>query len=190
MKPILSVLTIALALGTGACRQINHQAATESGESTAEPTAVQLDGWPGVNNIFREGDVYFAGQPDSVSWVRLANEAGVKTVVNIRYPEEMGTLPYDEIGLVESLGMRYVNIPVSPETLSPSDVENLAGVLAETDDPVIIHCGSSNRVGGFWAAYLAREEGIPLDEALRRGEAAGLSRESMIEAVRRVADTR
>ena len=55
-----------------------------------------------------------------------------------------------------------------------------------TEGPVLVHCGSSNRAGGLWAAYLARERGFTIDDAIARGREAGLSRESMIEAVRRV----
>lgn len=145
-----------------------------------------LDGWEDVKNVYQDGEFYFAGQPQESAWNRFASE-GVVTVVNLRAPSEMANLGYDEPAIVESLGMRYVNIPVSPDTFSVGDVDKLDAVLSETSGPVLIHCGSSNRVGGVWAAYLARERGMDVETAIERGKAAGLHSEVMVEAARRVA---
>ena len=173
------VLTLLLA-ALGAC---------SSPQSTTIATdgAARLDGWDGVNNLFQDGNVYFAGQPDAASLKRLATEAGIKTVVNIRYPEELSRLAFDEISLVDSLGMRYVSIPVSPASFSVDDVDRLAAVLSGTDEPVLVHCASSNRVGGIWSAYLVRNQGVDIDHAIEIGKTAGLRSPGMIEAVRRVA---
>lgn len=152
------------------------------------PHAVPVQGWDGVNNLFREGEVYFGGQPDSASFVRFAREAGVSTIVNIRRPEELDALSFDEPALVEGLGMQYVNLPVTPETLSRDVVDSLDAVLESADGGVLIHCGSSNRVGGTWATHLFVNEDLSLEEAIARGEAAGLRSPAMYDAVERVAE--
>ena len=151
-----------------------------------DEAAPQQD-WEGINNLFRDGLFYFGGQPDAAAFQRLAEEAGIQTVINLRRPQELERLDFDEPAVVEALGMRYVNIPITPDGFSAADVDRFAAVLAETKGPVLLHCGSSNRAGGLWAAYLAQHRSIDLDEAIRRGKTAGLSRETMIEAVRRVA---
>jgi uncharacterized protein (TIGR01244 family) len=148
---------------------------------------VRLEGWEAINNLFQDGRMYFGGQPHEAALARLAGEAGVKTVINIRNPEEMSRVPFDEPAVVESLGMRYVTIPVSPDTFSESDVAQFAELLSSTEDPVLLHCASSNRVGGMWAAYLARHEGIAVEEAIQLGRSAGLRSEGMVAAARRVA---
>jgi hypothetical protein len=51
--------------------------------------------------------------------------------------------------------------------------------------PVLLHCASSNRVGGVWAVIQARK-GKALDEALAAGREAGLHNPQMEAAVRRV----
>ncbi len=145
-------------------------------------------GWEGVNNLFQDNLFYFGGQPDEAAFKRLAEEAGITTVVNLRQPQELERLDFDEPALVEELGLRYVNIPITPDAFSTEDVDRFAEVLAETKGPVLLHCGSSNRAGGMWATYLARHRGFALEEAISRGRRAGLNRDPMIEAVRRVAE--
>ena len=150
--------------------------------------AAPQQGWEGINNLFRDGLYYFAGQPDEAAFNRLAEDAGITTVVNLRRPQELEQLDFDEPAVVEALGMRYVNIPVTPDAFSKADVDRFAAVLAESKGPVLLHCGSANRAGGMWAGYLTLHRGLSLDEALRLGKTAGLRRDTMIEAVRQVAE--
>jgi uncharacterized protein (TIGR01244 family) len=149
--------------------------------------AVQLSGWSGVNNLFQDGRMYFGGQPDEASLTRLAEEAGVTTVINLRNEGEMSRLGFDEVGLVQARGLNYVSVPLSPDSFSAMDVARFAAAVESTEEPVLLHCASSNRVGGMWAAYLVRHRGMDLEEAIRQGKAAGLRSESMIQATRRVA---
>jgi uncharacterized protein (TIGR01244 family) len=108
---------------------------------------------------------------------------GFRTVVNLRLENE--GLP-GERAVVEALGLRYVSIPVAPDTFSLADVEAVEEVLAEAGAaPVLLHCSSSNRVGGAWAVIQARE-GKGLEAALAAGRAAGLHSPQMEAAVRRV----
>jgi len=145
-----------------------------------------VSGWPDTKIVSRVGRIYFAGQPSEAA-LRLAAAEGVDLVINLRPMQEMAKVPFDEPGLVAELGMRYVTIPVTPSTFSLADVDRFGDQLSTTDGPVLFHCSSSNRCGGLWAVYLVREHGAAWDEALALGKAAGLSRESMIEAAQRVA---
>lgn len=149
-------------------------------------TATRLDGWDGVNNLFNDGRFYFAGQVDEASFKRLADEKGIVTVVNIRGQSEIDSLGFDEKATVEALGAAYVHIPVSPATLSAEDVKRFAAAVEASDGPVLLHCGSSNRVGAMWAAYLVMERGMDVETAIERGRAAGLRADSLVEAVNRV----
>ncbi len=151
--------------------------------------ATPQDGWEGVNNLSRDNLFYFAGQPDEASFERLAEEADVQMVINLRPPQELENLGFDEPAVIDKLGVRHINIPITPDSFSKKDVDRLAEILGETAaiHPILIHCSSGNRVGGLWAAYLVHHRGFDLEEALDYGRAAGLSKEAMIEAVRRVA---
>jgi uncharacterized protein (TIGR01244 family) len=123
-----------------------------------------------------------AGQPTPEALARL-KEMGFRTVVNIRTEKEGAA---EERGVVEAQGLRYVWVPVTPDTLSLADVEAVGRVLDDpASGPVLLHCASSNRVGGVWAVLEARR-GKSLDEALAAGRAAGLQSPAMEAAVKRV----
>ncbi len=152
---------------------------------TAEP-AVSLEGWEGIRNLSHEGDFYFGGQPDEETLRRMKDELGIKLVVNLRSDSEMARIEFDEPALVAELDMEYVGIPVSPDSFSSSDIDKFVEALKKIDGPLLIHCASSNRVGGFWAAYLALEKGVGTEAALERGRAAGLRAGTMTDAAVRV----
>ena len=139
--------------------------------------------WQGVNHVFRDGRVYFGGRPTAAA-LRDAPRRGITTVVNLRTASEMaGATGFDEGALVRELGMEYVSIPISGDTLSYLHADELKGVLDGTAGPVLIHCASSNRVGALWALYLHRHRGFDLGEAIDRGKQAGLNIPSLVEAV-------
>jgi len=163
--------------GSAALMKVGHASVVEDDMMTRE-----------FNNLFRDGDVYFAGLPTEAG-LRMAEERGVGLVINvISVPESKTRIRFDERKLVEQLGMKYVFIPVTPGSFSIGDVDKFTAALASIhdDEKILIHCASSNRAGGIWAAYLARKLGMSEEEALARGREAGLNRESMVGAVKRV----
>jgi uncharacterized protein (TIGR01244 family) len=125
-----------------------------------------------------------AGQPEPAALQKL-KELGFKTVVNLRTAAEPGVA--EEKQAVESQGLRYVHVPMSAASFSLEDAQAVARVLDDADaSPVLLHCSTSNRVGGVWAVIQAMK-GKPLDEAEAEGRKAGLSSAVMLEAARRVA---
>lgn len=195
MKNLFGIMLTASAVALGGCdskestrRTTTPPAASPVTTSAAGDigTAQRLEGWDGVNNLFRDGSFYFSGQPDEASLGRLATEDGITTVVNLRRPSELDSLGFDERAVVEGLGMTYVSIPVTPQTFSIEDVRRFAKAVEAAKGPILLQCGSSNRVGGMWAAYLAIERGVDLDEALEKGRAAGMRSDSVAQAVKRV----
>jgi uncharacterized protein (TIGR01244 family) len=127
-------------------------------------------------------DVAGSGAPTDEGIAQL-RELGIGVVVDLRVPEE-GTAA--EKAAVESAGLVYVSLPITPETLSRADVAVLAAILDDADRaPMLLHCGSGNRVGGLWMALRMRE-GASYDDAEAEGRRAGLRSAPMIAAVRRV----
>jgi len=115
------------------------------------------------------------GQPTEAN-LKKAKELGFKTIVNMRTEGENGSLP-DEKGLVESLGMRYVSIPVAGAAgVTQENAEALAAVLADSAAlPVVVHCASGNRVGAIFAMKAFFLDGKSKEEALSLGKTAGLT---------------
>lgn len=154
----------------------------------------EIDNWEGVPRLSHTWDVLFAGQPTEEGFSLLA-ERGVKVIVNLRPDAEMQrAVDFDEATLVESLGMEYVHIPMTPSTFSADDVAQLKAVVYRRGtvrgEPftLVIHCRSSNRCGGLWAAFLHETYRFKESKAIEYGKLAGLRSESMIEATKRVMD--
>jgi len=140
---------------------------------------VSIDAVDGVRPLFRDGRVYIAGQPSREALAQL-HGLGVTAVVNLRTPAEMEDrqrVPYDEAAAVAELGMEYVRIPLGGDEhpYAPQAVDRLAKVLAEHRGPVLLHCTVGWRASYLWVAYLIREQGFALPDALARGEAIAIS---------------
>lgn len=119
------------------------------------------------------------GQPNEETLV-LAKEAGFTTVIDFRAADE--DRGFDEEREVVALGMNYVSIPVDgPADINFDKAADLQRILAETDGPVLLHCGSGNRAGAIYALR-AKLNGASSEEALAQGKQAGLTRSE--EAVR------
>jgi len=127
-------------------------------------------------------DLAAAGQPSPAAVERLG-AMGFRTVVNLRTEGEGAAA---EGPVVEAQGLRYVSIPITPDSFSQSDVEAVERVLDDPKaGPVLLHCASSNRVGAVWAVLQARR-GKSIGDALAAGREAGLHSAQMEAAVRRV----
>jgi uncharacterized protein (TIGR01244 family) len=144
------------------------------------PEAVDPARIPGYRVL--ETGLAAAGQPVPEALASLG-DMGFRTVVNLRTEAEGAA---EERAAVEAQGLRYVWVPVTPESFSLADVEAVEKVLADpSSGPVLLHCGSSNRVGGVWAVVQVRRGKSPA-EAEAAGRAAGLHSPQMEAAVRRV----
>lgn len=152
---------------------------------SASMVAAPIDGWEGIENVSRAGAVTFAAQPTEAALEQYAAEGGTM-VIDLRTHTDGDGAAFDEAGKVTALGMDYVPVPMSPGSFSTGDVKLFVVAMREARGPVLVHCGSSNRVGGMWAAYLALEKGWETEAAMEAGRAAGMRSESVEEAARRV----
>lgn len=114
-----------------------------------------------------------AGQP-SIEQLKSAAAADVKTIVNLCVAGECG---WDEAATVKQFGMRYVAIPVcgAPDVTAANARKLHEVVEDKTNYPMVIHCGSGNRVGALFALKAFHEEGCDLDKAVEKGRLAGLT---------------
>lgn len=117
-----------------------------------------------------------AGQPTREQLEKLA-KAGYKTVVDLRSPgEDRG---FDEAAVARELGLAYVNVPVTPSTLDRAVLDRFVESLKKAERPLLVHCGTSNRVGALFYGYLLSEEKLPPEQALARAREAGLRSEEL-----------
>jgi len=125
-----------------------------------------------------------AGKPSKEALESLKT-AGFTTAVDLRQPAE-GVPSAKEA--VEAQGLRFVSVPVSPDTFSLDDVLKVEAVLKDQHAaPVLLYCASSNRVGAVIAVVEYRR-GRSRDDALAEGRKAGLKSPAMEKAALRVMD--
>ena len=114
---------------------------------------------PGVPNFHKVNDgLYRGGQPSHEGFESLA-KLGIKTVVDLRIPQSQSNW---EKRLVESLGMRYVHIPLhGGETPSQMDIDRTFAILLDNAQwPVFIHCREGkDRTGMMVACYRISHDG-------------------------------
>jgi len=146
--------------------------------------AAEVDGpmtWGGLSNVTRYQNLYFSGQPDLAA-LEAARRAGIQLVINLRAPGEM---TWNEAASVRELGMRYANVPLSGRSFDPDAIAKIESLVANSaGTPILIHCTSSNRAGGWLVTHLITREGRPFDAALELGRRAGLDRGFVVETVR------
>lgn len=125
-------------------------------------------------------DVAAAGQPPADHFQRLA-DAGYRTVIDLRHPTE--SRGFDEAAAVRAVGLRYENIPVTPQTLGDADFDRFRAVLEQAANrPALVHCGSANRVGALLIPYLMLDEGRTANDALQAAQQVGLRSQDLADA--------
>jgi uncharacterized protein (TIGR01244 family) len=120
------------------------------------------------------GSILNAGQPDEKKLRELAAQ-GVKTVVNLRAPQEMEAVKksgFDEEAVAKELGMKYVSIPIQGwQTCTPANLALIAEAFEKAEGRILFHCQSASRTTQAFVPYLVKYQGMTLDEATKVGEA-------------------
>jgi uncharacterized protein (TIGR01244 family) len=146
------------------------------------PTAAAAEPAFGIANATQpEPGMLSAGQPKPEQIRELA-QAGYKTVIDLRPPEE--PRGFAEPQAVEAAGLAYVNLPVTLQTLDGATLDRFLATMRTAERPVVVHCASANRVGGLYYAWLVLEKGMPAAAALEKAKGAGLRQPELIERVK------
>lgn len=114
---------------------------------------------PGVPNFHKVNDgLYRGGQPSRQGFASLA-KLGIKTVLDLRIPEGQSN---GEKKIVESLGMRYIHLPLhGGDTPTQNDIDRAFAVLLDgAQGPVFVHCREGkDRTGMIIACYRISHDG-------------------------------
>ena len=118
------------------------------------------------------GGLVTAGQPTAEQLAAYA-QAGIRTVIDLRPAEE--DHGFDEPALVAHLGMTYVHIPTTPDTLGADQFDRTRAVLTDRSRyPILLHCRGANRAGAVLYPWLVLDEGKKPDDAFDLVCAVGL----------------
>ena len=158
----LAALAMTVALSSSAAAQ----SIVGPGKTGPVPNPVPLD----ITGLFQEkyasvgDDMFIGGQPTERA-LRELKAKGVTTVVNLRMPQEMEQIGFDEAGLLKELGIKYVHIPMrgSPENpYGPKQLDQFTEVMNTASGKVLLHCTVAWRASHRWGAYLIRERKMPV----------------------------
>ena len=113
-----------------------------------------------------------AGQPTAEQVTAFA-EAGIRTVIDLRPADE--DHGFDEPALVAQLGMTYIHIPTTPDTLGADQFDRTRAVLNDRSRyPILLHCRGANRAGAVMYPWLVLDDGRKPDDAFDLVCAVGL----------------
>ena len=105
-----------------------------------------------------------AGQPTEQQ-LSLIKEAGYQVVINLAPHTAENALP-DEKLAVESLGLKYVHIPVKFDNPSSKDFNQFCTSMEEnTQKSVFVHCAANLRVSAFMYLYRRVHKGLSDEQA-------------------------
>ena len=158
------------------------QSVVGKGKTGPAPDPVSLD----ITGLFQAkfasvgSDLFIGGQPTEKA-LRDLKAKGVTTVINLRMPEEMKQIGFDEAALVKELGMTYVHIPMrgsAENPYGPKQLDQFAAAIASADGKVLLHCTVAWRASHIWAAYLIRDRGVPAATAIAQTRSVNLRDEA------------
>jgi uncharacterized protein (TIGR01244 family) len=114
-----------------------------------------------------------SGQPDQAAF-EVFSDSGYVAVIDMRGEKEDRGMK-DEQSAIKKLGMEYVLLPIEDEdAINFENAAKLDKLIASYDGPVLVHCGSGNRVGALLALRKSLN-GASDEDAFAYGKDGGLT---------------
>lgn len=106
-----------------------------------------------------------SGQPTEEQLRALAEE-GYEVIINLALHDDPRYSLEDETGLIKSLGMEYIHIPVQFDAPTEDDLLRLFDALdANREKMIHVHCAANMRVSAFLGLYHATRKVRSIEEA-------------------------
>ncbi|MBL8725240.1 MAG: cytochrome c [Planctomycetes bacterium] len=135
--PSLSTAWLLLAAGCGTAAghdQHSHHPRVPVTVPLPDLAASQSVTLPGLHNVVRYSDRALSGSvPEGREGLHTLAAMGVKTVISVDGAEP-------DAASAESLGLRYIHLPISYNGIAPERQQELAQAVANTDGPIYVHC--------------------------------------------------
>lgn len=107
-----------------------------------------------------------SGMPTAEQMKAVA-EAGIKVVINLAPYDPEKDLAHEDT-LAESLGMKYINIPVEWESPTRQNFDDFIQAMDENkNNKMLVHCRANYRATGFIALYRVTQLGWKREEAFK-----------------------
>jgi protein tyrosine/serine phosphatase len=131
--------------------------------------------------VVKPGVLYRTGQPDAKGWEWIMARYPIKTVLDLRPPDEDASAYALEEAFCREHGLELVDMPMSRDGHPPTPeqfAQFLDLVRNPSRQPVLVHCEfGSLRTGVLAAAYRILEEGWSYDRAYSEANGLRFNRE-------------
>jgi uncharacterized protein (TIGR01244 family) len=137
----------------------------------ATPAEAALAGLPNVS--FPAPHRVASGRLQAVD-VAALKRAGIEQVIDLSADSE--TPDFDEAAAVRAAGIGYHDLPIhGADDLTRTRVRQFDRLLRDAgEQPTLVHCASSNRVGAMIALRAALVDGLSTEAALTEGRRWGM----------------
>ena len=174
MTRILPALFLML-MGLVACQESNQESNQAAIQVVPEANLVEGEPFsvPDLLNGVQNGPLLFGGQP-TVDELQALATRGYKTVLSVRSPSEQVE---DQKGKVEAMGMTFTRISMDKpvEKITDEQVNLFSTFMEQAERPILMHCGSGNRIAGLWAVWLVEHQRMDKAKALTLAEQVGMT---------------
>jgi len=122
-----------------------------------------------INDIYKyqavDDMLSTSGQPTEAQLASVARE-GFGVIVNLALHNDPRYSLRDEPGLVQSLGMEYLHIPVAFDAPKEADLLMFFDAMEiHQGQKIFVHCAANMRVSAFLGLYKAIKKSEPTDRA-------------------------
>lgn len=122
---------------------------------------IALGGWAtwlhayGNLHLVEPGRLYRSGQLGGAQLQLVLQEDGIRSVINLRGPEDGGAWYQDEIRATRNAGAVHYDLALSAETPpGPATIAKLVDLLRTAPEPMLVHCrDGADRTGLAAALY-------------------------------------
>lgn len=127
----------------------------------------------GVSNASIPADGLLCAGQLSQEQMDALSAMGFASFVSLRRPTEKGA-GWEEAHAAAG-GIDFQRLPIAgADGVTEEAAMELSDVMANAKRPMVLYCGSSNRVGALLALKAHKVESMPADEAIEFGKSAGL----------------
>jgi protein tyrosine/serine phosphatase len=114
-----------------------------------------------------DGRFYRAAQPNGATLEDYIRAYGMRTVINLRGPNDGEDWFEEEKLAAQRHGVAFVSVNMSAsDKPQEQELRKLIQTFENCSEPILVHCNSGSDRSGFASAcYLLLKTGVPLDEA-------------------------
>jgi protein tyrosine phosphatase (PTP) superfamily phosphohydrolase (DUF442 family) len=127
--------------------------------------------------LYRYQNFYIGGQPtlEELQWLK---DQRVRKIINLRSENEnmeYSETAYNEKTNAQKLGFGYYSVPVEGnKDYTPEKLDAFMSLINE-DEIILIHCLTAGRATTFFMAYLIKNKGYTINEAIAVGKSLRFS---------------